>query len=420
MNNPIRIKTFRSKTLQEAFQKIRTEFGPDASILETKVSRHGIFGNSRIEVTASSHSKTTEPDTSETSQGDSDILPKNDGRIPSDELTDQLSPPPAGNVERSEGKLKLRAQSYNSDYLEPESETAQDDLHECNDCASSLGPFPRSIRFVAGAPNVFAGPERVLGQVHQELMQAGIDPGIAVQWIDAARAMDNPTVIKDVWTLRSELLGWIRDMVHAAPPLALDDSRQRVLAFIGPPGAGKSTTLAKIAASLSMEHGLSVGILTTDTIRLGSNHLLHNYADVLGWRFEVAESIEQLPSCLANLAGCRFVLLDTSGCSPNDEESLERLRQQLELAKPNETHLVLSSTCNVRSFLRYEQAFEPLSPNRMILTRLDESGGLGPLFSCLQSSTVPVSYLTNGQKIPADLIQVTESRLAQRVMNVVD
>ena len=53
MNSPIRIKTFRSKTLQDAFQQIRNEFGPDASILETKSSRFGILGRSRIEVTAS-------------------------------------------------------------------------------------------------------------------------------------------------------------------------------------------------------------------------------------------------------------------------------------------------------------------------------------------------------------------------------
>ena len=54
----------------------------------------------------------------------------------------------------------------------------------------------------------------------------------------------------------------------------------------------------------------------------------------------------------------------------------------------------------------------------MVLTRMDESGSLGPLFSCLQSSGLPVSYLADGQKIPADLIQATELRLAQRVLDI--
>lgn len=383
MNKPIRIKTFRSKTLQEAFQKIRAEFGPDASILETKTSRSGFFGRSRIEVTASSQTNAFELDNADSGQQVT-LAPSED--------PDRLN-------SRKEGEPEIEPRDRISD-------------------AASTGAEFVSSRISPEASSEFTAPERVLGQVHQELLNAGIDPGIVGQWIDAARALDNPAVMKDVWTLRSELMGWIRDMVHAAPPLNLDDSRQQVLAFVGPPGAGKSTTLAKIAAYLSMELGFEVGVLTTDNKRLGSNFLLHNYADILGWKFEVAETEDQLQSCMAKLSSCRFVLLDTGGCSPDEEESLEQLGQILEIVKPNETHLVLSSTCNVRTFLRYERAFDSLAPNRLVLTRLDESGGLGPLFSCLQSSGLPVSFLADGQKIPADLIQATELRLAQRVMDI--
>ena len=276
----------------------------------------------------------------------------------------------------------------------------------------------RNSAFVEGefAFSEIKPTDGVFRQVHQELIEAGIDPGIARQWIEAARHTSIQNVTQDVWTLRSELLGWIRDLVHAAPPIALDGSRQQVLAFVGPSGAGKTTTLAKIAANLSIEQGLSVGVLSLDVLRLGSNFLLQNYAEVLGWRIEVAESLEHLACCMENLAACRVVLIDTSGCSPNDMEAMERLFQQLEIVKSTETHLVVSSTMNTRSFLLCEQAFEELKPNRMILTRLDESGGLGSLFPCLQSSHLPISYLTNGQKIPSDLIQATEARLAQQVM----
>ncbi len=379
MNSPIRIKTFRSKTLQDAFQQIRAEFGPDASILETKAARYGIFGNSRIEVTASSKTK--------------------DIRLEY--------------VEQNESDLE--GQPEHGQATEPESPV---------DAATEESPLefekPETIRLSSGEPAgpsiEFAKPDRLLELVYQELIDAGIDAGIASQWTEATRILKNPSVTHDVWTLRYEILGWIRDLVHAAPPVDLDDSRQQVLAFIGPPGTGKTTSLAKIAANLSMESGLSVGVLSTDSLRLGSNHLLQNYAEVLGWHFDVADSIEKVPACIESFAGCRFLLIDTSGCSPSDTESIERIGQLLSLAKPTETHLVIPSTCNVRSFLRYEQAFDQLHPNRMILSRLDEAGGLGAFFTCLQSSSLPVSYLTNGQQIPADLIQATENRLAQYIM----
>gem|GEM_PF-2158667 len=386
MNHPIRIKTFRSKTLQDAFQQIRTEFGPEASILETKAARYGIFGRSRIEVTASS---TMSEPLSELSFSDTEepIAQRDDLYVP---------------IEASSARPAL------------------DDASKEIDAEKGVGVGERNSAPVDGAvaSSELKPADGVFRQVYQELIEAGIDPGIARQWIEAARLTSIHTVTQDVWTLRSELLGWIRDLVHAAPPIPLDASRQHVLAFIGPSGAGKTTTLAKIAANLCIEQGLSVGVLSLDTMRMGSNYLLQNYAEVLGWQIEVAESLEHVASCLERLAACRVVLIDTSGCSQNDTESMERLRQQLEIANPTETHLVVSSTTNIRSFLRFEQVFEQLKPNRMIFTRLDESGGLGSLFPCLQSSHLPISYMTNGQKIPCDLIQATEARLAQQVMAI--
>ena len=376
MNTPIRIKTFRAKTLQDAFEQIRKEFGPDASILETKAARKGFLGRSRLEVTASSNASDfgyweVEPSAFHSKN------PHEDGQ-------------PSSGIEYSSSSI------VNSD---DENGTGNSSVSKENEDAR---------------------PEHVLGQVLQELVDAGIDPGIANQWIEATRLSGDPLVMRDVWTVRSEILSWIRDWVHAAPPMELDHSHQQVIALVGPTGAGKTTSLAKIAANLSMERGLSVGVLSTDSMRKGSNQLLRSYSEVLGWHFEVADSIEQVPSYMESFAGCRFVLIDTCGCSPADTESLEKLNQLISLTKPTQTHLVISSTCNTRSFLRYEEGFGQLNPNRMILTRLDEAGGLGSFFSCLQSSSLPVSYLTNGRNIPADLIQATELRLAQHIMAQAD
>lgn len=381
MNSPIRIKTFRSRTLQDAFQQIRTEFGPDASILETKAARYGIFGLSRIEVTASTTTRDFQPSDVDQNLSDSNGLPKPD--------------------QNSEPENHLASLTEESD---------QDVRIE--------GDIGQHGRDSIAAPIEFDGPERVIKQVHQELLDAGIAPGIARQWIEATRYSNAPAIMQDVWTLRSELQGLIRDLVHVAPPVVTDDSRQQVIALVGPSGAGKTTTLAKLAANLSMELGHSVGVLSTDSVRFGSNNLLQNCAEVLGWHFDFVDSIEQVPMCLQGFAGCRFVLIDTCGCSPADMESIDRVNQFLTATKPTETHLVIPCTCNIRSFLRYEQGFERLSPNRMILTRLDESGGLGEFFSCLQSSPLPISYLSNGPQIPSDLIQATGIRLAQQIMAI--
>ncbi len=376
MTNAIRIKTFRSKTLQDAFQQIRTEFGPDASILDTKAARFGIFGRTRIEVTASS--------------ANHDGIVAN--RTPDSTDSFQEFNPPI-----------LTTPNVNELPASMDSDSA--DSTERLDYAEANG---------------IAGGESVLSQLRKELVDAGIDLGIVTQWIAALHDTIHPGAAKDIWSLRSEVRGWIRDLVHVAPPHEEFDSRQRVIALIGPPGAGKSTTLAKIAANFSMEHGVAVGVLSTDSYRLGSNYLLQNYAGVLGWSFETAESTGHIAECIKNLSHCRVVLIDTRGCTPGDSESIEELNRLLAIVKPDETHLVISSTCNSHCFLRYELAFEALSPNRMILTRLDEAGGLGAFFSCLQCSSLPVSYLTDGQNIPSDLIQASAMRIAQQIMSIAD
>ena len=162
MNKPIRIKTFRSKTLQEAFQKIRAEFGPDASILETKTSRSGLFGRSRIEVTASSQTNAFELDNAESIQYE--------------------ALEPSGNQDR----LISRRGS------EPELDAMDHMDHMADFTNNEADAFARS-RIKPEASCEFAAPERVLGQVHQELLHAGIDPSIVEQWIDAACAIGEPS-----------------------------------------------------------------------------------------------------------------------------------------------------------------------------------------------------------------------------------
>ena len=159
-----------------------------------------------------------------------------------------------------------------------------------------------------------------------------------------------------------------------------------------------------------------VGVLQTDSRKTGACRSLVNYAEILGWKFEAISSVEEMKPSLEKLSACRFILIDTAGCSPTNGSALEKTQKLLEAAKPTVTHLVLSSTCSVRSFIRYEQSFGGMNPDSMILTKLDEAGGLGPLFSCLQSSSMPISYLTDGQHVPSDLIPATCARLAQQVL----
>lgn len=387
MTAPIRIKTFRSKTLQDAFEQIRREFGSDASILETKTTKQGVLGRTRIEVTASSHSREYDSESIDSDGEDSD-------------------------GEDSGGD----ALSHDNNPIESREVVGDSHREAATTRIANQVPEPADSHSDSIVTPANARVSRVCSQVLQELLEAGIEREIASQWIEAARDVCNPIVFQDAWSLRAELHSWIRGFVHAAKPMDLNCANQQVIAFIGPTGSGKTTTLAKMAANLSIDHGVKVGVLQTDSRNFGVCRALENYAEILGWVFETVTSVDDLSAAMDKLSACRFILIDIGGCSPTNGPALEQMQKWLEAIKPTVTHLVLSSTCSVRSFVRYEQSFGGMNPDSMILTKLDEAGGLGPLFSCLQSSSIPVSYLTDGQQVPSDLIPATSANLAQQVL----
>ena len=388
MTTPVRIKTFRADSLQQAFEQIRREFGPDASVLETKAVKRGIFGKNLFDVTASTSLVEMRSMTTES------VLKTDVGaEVELDKSTDE-SPAP----DRSE---TVRPQVFNETDVKPA-------------MSPSNGLFEQSRRSNSTTSSKI---DRICNQVGQEMLNAGMESCIVEQWMMAARTACDPSVFRDAWSLRSEILTWVRDFVHCAPPLDLQSRDALRIALVGPTGAGKTTTIAKLAATLSMDSQENVGILQLDPSNLGPCRSVAGYAELMGWDFQVVTHVDEISRALELLSGCQRILVDTPGCSPSDKSSLEWLEQSLNRVRPTSTLLVIPSTCNAHTFQRYETSFGGFSPDSLILTKLDESGGIGPLFSCLQNCSIPVSFLTNGHHVPSDLIPATNARLAQHVFS---
>lgn len=401
MTNPVRIKTFRASSLQDAFEQIRREFGPEASVLETKTAKRGIFGKSCFDVTASTEMKSIVKEESHREQ--------NDGENYSE---------PGCTSEQSEGALDAFSEGPDAFSEGP---NALSEGKASADTSSDVD----SVAFHSPVARIFEPPgpggnskiDRICVQVGQEMLRAGLESSMVEQWILAARSTCDPSVFRDAWSLRSELLAWVRDMVHCAPPMDLGSSGVSRLALIGPTGAGKTTTVAKLAASFSMESQAKIGILQLDPRNLGPCRSIVGYTELMGWGFQSVSDLDSIAESLKKLGHCRTILVDTPGCSPSDARSLEWLENALNWIAPTATLLVLPSTCNTQAFQRYEACFGGLNPESLVLTKLDEAGGIGPLFSCLQNSSIPVSFLTNGQHVPSDLIPATNARLAQHVFS---
>ncbi|MEL6798196.1 MAG: hypothetical protein AAFO89_15420, partial [Planctomycetota bacterium] len=157
------------------------------------------------------------------------------------------------------------------------------------------------------------------------------------------------------------------------------DGRPRTVVLIGPTGVGKTTTLAKLAATAKLRHGRHVGLITTDTYRIAAVEQLRTYADIIGLKLTVVASPAEMRPALEAMADLDEILIDTAGRSQHDEERLSELRTYLDEADPHEIHLVLSSIASEAVLTRAADNFAQLGPNRLIVTKLDEAVNLGVL-----------------------------------------
>jgi flagellar biosynthesis protein FlhF len=195
---------------------------------------------------------------------------------------------------------------------------------------------------------------------------------------------------------------------------APDEGYASVEVFVGPPGAGKTTTIAKIAAQERARRGQSLGLVAADGFRIGAVEQLRSYAQIIGSPFKIARTTDDLKKALRG--GTRApMLVDTAGRSPNDETSRELFRV-LAARRDVRTHLVIPADTSAASARRIFAAYDEARPTRVVLTKVDEAESLSPLVGLLREWQLPISYLGTGQRVPEDLNRATAQLLAESVL----
>ncbi|MBS0418247.1 MAG: hypothetical protein JSR66_11070 [Proteobacteria bacterium] len=181
----------------------------------------------------------------------------------------------------------------------------------------------------------------------------------------------------------------------------LDDGGR--VAFVGATGVGKTTTLAKIAVRWVLRHGArDIALVAADPVRIGAQDQLRSLAQLLGVSVYTPESFEHLPTLLSRLSE-RLILIDTPGSSVRDSQLAGRLAVLANSASKLETALVLAASTQAGAIEEAVRRFAPANPSCCVLTKLDEAASLGGVLSALIRARLPVSYMSEGQRVPEDL-----------------
>ncbi len=277
--------------------------------------------------------------------------------------------------------------------------------------ADDIGSMRRQIESMAAALGYaaaaqgsvpFAQPE--VAQPFTILIKAGALPDIAREF--AARVSSTAgRTSEDLERVVRESLP--TDTWDETPPPA-----QRVAAFIGPPGAGKTTTLAKVAAIYGLGRRVSTQVLTCDVRRIAAAEPLRTLCSILGVGFQTVDTPEALEQALEVHADKRLVLIDTSGTSGKDDNFAAFLASRPDIEK----HLVLPASMKQEDLSRIVDRHAKWAYTHLIFSKMDETTTFGCILNETHRTGRPVSFLSNGQEVPEDLEAADPYRLAGMVL----
>ena len=372
------VKRFVAADMQEAIRKINNEFGPDAVILENKNVRSkgvsGLFKKKMVEVVAAyepNHQKKQPSKKAERSEaaGQDDTGPKKNASDNTQKQLGKQMQELKDAVDNFTNKIRIvgreTALSYSSDVL-----SLYNGLLECD--------------------------------VQEELCK---EIAAQAQSIQSRRNVDAKTVAQQL----------VLDRLGDPMPLKLKKFEQNVLLFAGPTGAGKTTTLAKLAGSLKFKEHLDVGLINTDTYRIGAMEHIRIYSEIMDIPLIMAYNTNELKEALKTLADKDVVLIDTAGKSAKDEEYQKELEQFIASAHPDEVFLVLSVVTGCKACRDMISHYSFIKDYKLIITKLDEVGVLGNVLNIADYSKKGISYVTIGQNVPDDIREVNTRKLAYSI-----
>ncbi len=416
--------------MASGLKQIKKELGPDALILSTRTVRGGalgLLGKPMLEITAAvDHDFTPAPGR----PAGQAAKPRETGKEPrsggfrqvvDDEVLPWLHQQPA------------RAEPQPAPPTEPA--VTEQGLHsEVNELKGLVKNLAAQI---AGINRQESQAERrntlaIRDSRHAERLGAGpiqgdhllsllIDCGIH---IESARTIagflrESLTAeeLSDPALVREQLIATTQNLLEVVPPQIGAEGGQQRLALIGPTGVGKTTTLAKIAASRLAALSGSIALITIDTYRIAAVEQLKVYGEIMHLPVEVVNTPDELRQALARHDDKELILIDTAGRSPRDSLCIDELAGFFSADLGIDKYLVLSATTREDELLETITRFSPLQVNNTIFTKVDECRRLGVLLNVQIHNPSPLTYITNGQRVPEDILAMTPRLAAELIIS---
>jgi flagellar biosynthesis protein FlhF len=433
----MKVKRYVGETAQEAMQKVRSDLGRDAIILNTRKIRKkglaGIFSKPLIEVVATIDNEISSKSTKHApSTPMKPVFQSNEAEYNAPNFISEL------NANLKQNNVNL---ANNNPYITKRFNEAADENVEVNiqkpinkTAAINNGDISKEIEKNFSS-NEMDEIKNMLGKVYDAVKVDYEDTKLSEISKNLLERLEKNEVDKIIINdLKEDIMehlsfeeqqdeDLVKDTIFAilssymkdSKPIGINDSK-KVVVVIGPTGVGKTTTLAKLAANMVLNDKQKVGLITSDTYRIAAVEQLKTYSEIIGVPLSIIYSPTEIINAVNNYDDKDIILLDTAGRSHKDQYQLTELKSLLKSSLDFETYLVLSATTKFSDCIEIIKSYSFLEDFKLLFTKLDETSTLGILLNIAYITKKSIAYLTTGQSVPDDIEIADKVKIINRLM----
>ncbi|MCL2392031.1 MAG: flagellar biosynthesis protein FlhF [Oscillospiraceae bacterium] len=209
----------------------------------------------------------------------------------------------------------------------------------------------------------------------------------------------------------------ILEQLGKAEPVLHKKFTQKVILMLGPTGVGKTTTIVKLAAEFAINQNKKVGIINTDTFRIGAQEQLQIYADILEVPLSVVYWADELENAMEDMSDKDIIFVDTAGKRPGDMRHKEDLVDIIRILRPEDILLCLCATMGFASMKEVVDTYGFVEDYRILVTKIDETRYRGSILNMSWYAQKSLAYVTMGQNVPDDIEIVDADYITKQIIN---
>lgn len=408
----MQVKVFEAEDMTSGLKKVKEALGPDALILSTKTIRRGklgVMGKSVMEITAAVDNNFEQPKKTMPPR------PQRSYSLVEEEEAADITYDKLWSEEKIPASVSPVTDRFTADN-EVKSELAE--LRTIIEgLRNQLQPTPaQNVRRPSIEPE-YRNIEQSSDPMVTFLCNKGINVETAKVVTRFSRDITETGGEASQDHIQQSLAASMARLFKTNKVLDCRLHQQKRMSLIGPTGVGKTTTIAKIAANYLSQFGGKIALVTIDTYRIAAVEQLKVYGEIMKLPVEVVINTDGLEKALDKFTDYDLILIDTAGRSPKNDVDLEEMAGFLNPRLQIENHLLLSATTRERELLETINRFSILPISHFIFSKLDECDQLGVLLNIHYKNDTPISFLTNGQRVPEDILTPTPTMISNLIMN---